>query len=69
MVLEEASNPQEACMGTDMLVVLTEWAEYVKVDPVKVAEVLKTKSVIDGRNVLDRDAWRAAGFTYRGVGR
>jgi len=25
--------------------------------------------LIDGRNVLDRDAWQAAGFTYKGVGR
>lgn len=28
-----------------------------------------SSSLIDGRNVLDRDAWQAAGFTYKGVGR
>jgi len=67
--IKVVSTPIAACDGADVLAVLTEWAEYVKVDPVKVAEVLKTKSVIDGRNVLDRDAWRAVGFTYRGVGR
>jgi UDPglucose 6-dehydrogenase len=67
--IEVVATPVEACDGADVLAVLTEWADYVKVDPVKAAEVLKTKSVIDGRNVLDRDAWREAGFTYRGVGR
>jgi hypothetical protein len=28
-----------------------------------------SRDVTDGRNVLDRDAWQAAGFTYKGVGR
>jgi UDPglucose 6-dehydrogenase len=58
-----------ACMGAHVLVVLTEWAEYARVDPVEVAEKLLTKSVIDARNVPNRDVWKAAGFTYRGVGR
>jgi UDPglucose 6-dehydrogenase len=67
--IEVMSSPIDACQGAHVLTVLTEWAEYAKVDPVKVAKVLKKKSVIDGRNVLNRDTWKAAGFTYRGVGR
>ena len=59
----------EACRGADALAVLTEWPEFKKVPPADVAAALSTCRVVDGRNVLDRDAWKAAGFDYRGVGR
>lgn len=62
-------SPVEACEGADALAVLTEWPEFASVSPGAVAEALKTRRVVDGRNVLDRDAWRSAGFDYRGVGR
>jgi UDPglucose 6-dehydrogenase len=39
------------------------------VNPQEIGQRLKAKMVVDGRNVLDRDAWQAAGFTYKGVGR
>jgi len=64
-----AISPVDACVGADVLTVLTEWSEFALVDPIDIAPILKTMSVIDGRNILDRDAWRAAGFIYRGVGR
>ena len=59
----------KACDGADALAVLTEWPEYSTVSPSAVASTLKNKVVVDGRNILDRDAWKAAGFEYRGVGR
>ena len=59
----------EACSGADALAVLTEWPEFSKVSPMEVAGVLNNPRVVDGRNVLDREAWKAAGFDYRGVGR
>ena len=59
----------EACRGADALAVLTEWPEFKKVPPADVAAALTTCRVVDGRNILDRDAWKAAGFDYRGVGR
>ena len=43
--------------------------EYRELDPAEVAKVVNTHHVIDGRNVLDPQAWRAAGFTYRALGR
>jgi len=67
--IEVVQDPIQACLAADALVVLTEWSEYEKVDPVEVAKKLSSKSVIDARNVLNRDTWKAAGFTYRGVGR
>lgn len=62
-------DPIDVCRGAEVLVVLTEWPEFAAVDPSAVAAVLEGRSVVDGRNVLDRAAWRGAGFVYRGVGR
>ena len=67
--VEVVRDPIDVCRGADALVVLTEWPEFATIDPSTVAAVIGNSSVVDGRNVLDRDAWRSAGFVYRGVGR
>jgi UDPglucose 6-dehydrogenase len=67
--IEIKTSSLEVCDGADVLAVLTEWNEFTKVNPKDVGERLKAKMVVDGRNVLDRDAWQSAGFTYKGVGR
>lgn len=59
----------EACAGADVLAVLTEWPEFSNVDVASVSQMLKTKAVVDGRNVLDPEVWKSYGFIYRGVGR
>jgi len=58
-----------AAAGVDAVVVATEWKAFQEVDPKAMASVVANKLVIDGRNCLDADAWKAAGFTYRGMGR
>lgn len=67
--VEYAANALELATGCDALVVVTEWEEFRHLDIAAVAEVMRTKVIIDGRNVLDRQALRAAGFKYRGIGR
>ena len=64
-----SASALDACEGADVLAVLTEWKEFAEVNPQEIGQRLKAKMVVDGRNVLDRDAWQAAGFTYKGVGR
>jgi len=59
----------KALEGADLIIHGTEWTQYRELDPVAVAKVVNTHHVIDGRNVLDPQAWRAAGFTYRALGR
>jgi UDPglucose 6-dehydrogenase len=49
--------------------VLTEWPEYVGLDPVALEKHVAVPRIIDGRNCLDPVAWRAAGWTYRALGR
>ena len=67
--IEISPSPLDACAAADVLVVLTEWKEFADVNPQEVGQRLKSKMVVDGRNVLNRDSWQAAGFTYKGVGR
>ena len=46
-----------------------EWSEFREMDPAKLAEVVASPRIVDGRNSLDPAAWRAAGWTYRALGR
>jgi UDPglucose 6-dehydrogenase len=59
----------EAVTGAELVLLLTDWAEFVAMDPDTVGARVRTKAILDARNVLDRDAWRAAGWTYRALGR
>jgi UDPglucose 6-dehydrogenase len=67
--IARCSSALEACEGADALAVLTEWPEFAQVDPTAVASALRSAAVVDGRNVLNIEAWKSAGFEYRGVGR
>jgi UDPglucose 6-dehydrogenase len=67
--LEIAPTAVAAAEGADVLAVLTEWPEFAEVEPHEVQAVIGTARVVDGRNVLNRERWKAAGFDYRGVGR
>jgi UDPglucose 6-dehydrogenase len=67
--LRFAATPEEAAENADVVLLLTEWAQYRELDPVKFGEVVRHKRVLDGRNALDPAAWRAAGWQYRALGR
>ncbi|WP_042370195.1 UDP-glucose dehydrogenase family protein [Streptacidiphilus neutrinimicus] len=67
--LDYATGALAAAQGADLVVHLTEWAEYRTLDPHAVAEVVSAPRLIDGRNALDAPSWRAAGWTVRPLGR
>lgn len=67
--VELTSSPIDACAGADALAVLTEWEDFKWIEPSDVAGVMTGRHVVDGRNILDRSAWRKAGFSYEGIGR
>lgn len=67
--IELAPDPYAACDGAEALLVLTEWDEFRWLDFDRVAAALASPVVLDGRNLLDREALRRRGFTYQGVGR
>ncbi|AXH35233.1 UDP-glucose/GDP-mannose dehydrogenase family protein [Humibacter sp. BT305] len=62
-------NVDTAVNRADAVVVLTEWKQFRSLDPVELGEKVDNKLIVDGRNCLDPAAWRAAGWTYRGMGR
>lgn len=64
-----APSMEEAVTGADAVVVSTEWKEFREADPAQMLTRTKGDLMIDGRNCLDVDAWRAAGWRYRGMGR
>jgi UDPglucose 6-dehydrogenase len=67
--LTYAESTIAACRDADVVLHLTEWPEFREIDPVVLGSVVKVRNVVDGRNCLDADAWRNAGWTYRGLGR
>jgi UDPglucose 6-dehydrogenase len=67
--LTVAQNVDQALLDADIAVLVTEWPEFVQLDPRNVGDLMKHKRIVDARNVLDASAWRAAGFHYSSMGR
>ncbi|WP_395658625.1 UDP-glucose dehydrogenase family protein [Nocardioides sp.] len=67
--LDYAESALLAARDADLLLHLTEWPEFRLVDLGVLGETVRNKLVIDGRNKLDAQAWRDAGWTVRGLGR
>ena len=51
------------------MLVLTEWQEFVDLDPDELADTVRAKVVVDGRNCLDVDRWQKAGWRVHALGR
>jgi UDPglucose 6-dehydrogenase len=64
-----ASSACEACVGADVLAVVTEWLEFRSPDFEWLAATLKGRALFDGRNLYEPGQVRAAGLHYVGVGR
>jgi UDPglucose 6-dehydrogenase len=60
---------EDACTGADALVVVTEWLEFRSPDFAALARQLRARVLVDGRNLYDPRAVRAAGLHYEGIGR
>ena len=67
--LDYVADTAEAITGAEAVLLLTEWREYRDLDPAATAEFVTGKVLVDGRNVLTPELWRAAGWTYRALGR
>ncbi|MFD0150247.1 UDP-glucose dehydrogenase family protein [Streptomyces sp. NPDC055721] len=64
-----ADTALDAVRGADVVLHLTEWREFRELDPAELAAVASSPVILDGRNALDSELWRAAGWTYRAMGR
>ena len=63
------ADVEAAVAGAEAVLLCTEWEQYVRLDPARIGELVSERVVVDGRNALDPDAWKRAGWEYRGVGR
>jgi UDPglucose 6-dehydrogenase len=59
----------DAVDGAELVLLLTEWDEFREADPVALGELVASRRIVDARHALDVDAYLAAGWEYRALGR
>ncbi|MEU0664556.1 UDP-glucose/GDP-mannose dehydrogenase family protein [Streptomyces lavendulocolor] len=64
-----ADTALDAVRGADIVLHLTEWSEFRDLDPAELGEAVTSRVILDGRNALDAERWREAGWTFRAMGR
>ncbi|MCX8560224.1 UDP-glucose/GDP-mannose dehydrogenase family protein [Mycolicibacterium mucogenicum] len=67
--LNYSTSVIEACDRADAVLVLTEWQEFLDLDPERLAATVRVKVIVDGRNCLDVAKWQAAGWRVHALGR
>ncbi len=67
--LNYSASVEECIKDADAVLHLTEWREYRELNPEIIGQLVAKKILIDGRNALDKKAWEAAGWKFRGLGR
>ncbi len=67
--LNYSTSVIEACDRADAVLVLTEWQEFLDLDPEQLAATVRAKVIVDGRNCLDVAKWQAAGWRVYALGR
>jgi len=63
------TNAYAVANDADALVLVTEWHELRDPDFIRLSGLMRTKVLVDGRNVWPKDEARSAGFVYYGIGR
>jgi UDPglucose 6-dehydrogenase len=66
--LKFAESIEATFADAEIVLHLTEWKIYRELDPTKMKSLVKNPIMIDGRNALDRSAWRKAGWKFRALG-
>ncbi|MEV7012389.1 UDP-glucose/GDP-mannose dehydrogenase family protein [Streptosporangium sp. NPDC051022] len=67
--LSFGTSAVEAARDAHVVLLLTEWQEFVDLDPEELGTVVAARKIVDGRNALDAEVWRTAGWHYRALGR
>jgi UDPglucose 6-dehydrogenase len=65
----QVATIEAALADADAAVLVTEWPQLADVDWAEMSRTMRTPVFVDGRNMLDPEAMRAAGFAYEGIGR
>ena len=67
--VEFCASLEDALDGADAAILVTEWPEFAEADWASLRDRMANPLLIDGRNFLDPEKVREAGFTYEGIGR
>ncbi|YCI96519.1 UDP-glucose/GDP-mannose dehydrogenase family protein [Arthrobacter sp. R3-55] len=67
--LKYADSLEEALQGSHLTILLTEWQEFSALEPKDLEPLVESKAIIDGRNVLNPDAWTDRGWRFESLGR
>jgi nucleotide sugar dehydrogenase len=67
--LDYGESAMSAVRDAHVVLLLTEWAEFRDMNPATIAKAVAERNIVDGRNALDPERWRAAGWNYRALGR
>jgi UDPglucose 6-dehydrogenase len=67
--VEQVPTVAEAVAGADAAVLVTEWPQLADEDWTALGATMRGRVFVDGRNMLDPDRMREAGFAYEGIGR
>lgn len=68
-VLTYEGDLEKALLNAELVLHLTEWMQYREIDPVSAKKLVRTPQMIDGRNMLNLEAYQAAGWKIVGLGR
>ena len=64
-----AKDMYEVADDADLLIVVTDWNDFKKIDFKKIKSQMRKPNIIDSRNIYDSENLSKLGFTYIGVGR
>jgi len=64
-----SKDPYRAAEGADVLVIVTEWNEFRKLNLDRIKKLMRGNVIVDGRNIYDIARVKKIGFNYKGVGR
>jgi UDPglucose 6-dehydrogenase len=67
--LSYASGILDAAHDADIILLLTDWPDFIDADPHVLGKVVARRNIVDGRNALHPERWRAARWNYRAYGR
>jgi UDPglucose 6-dehydrogenase len=67
--LEYGESALDVARDADVVVLMTEWAQFREIEPAAMGAVVTHRRIVDGRHALDPHEWRAAGWDYRALGR
>ena len=63
-----ATSELDACMGVDVLVIMTPWPQFSKVSPKEIINMMRGRIVIDPFKVLDAKSCKNVGLEYFTLG-